>query len=265
MVTAFNVIVFGEAGAGKSSLINMICESPDLTPISSDARGCTFNSSSYSVTLAGKLFKIHDTAGLDEGEGGHIPTSEAIVKLYSLVKSLDTGVSLLIFCMRGPRIKDVAHKNWRLFHKINRQSKVPITIAITGLEAEDNMDEWWPKNKGAFQAYGMNPAGIVCITTTRGKHNKNGSFKFDKEYEESKLKVWKLIRSHHLKRPWRVAPVQWFCQIITTTYESRDWCKDPKEIKQVTSVAGEGIQQLVSKCEMSQEQATELGRLLVNV
>ncbi|TFK35910.1 hypothetical protein BDQ12DRAFT_699908 [Crucibulum laeve] len=246
MATAFNVVVFGESGAGKSSLINMISESPNLAPISSDARGCTFNSSPYNVTLAGKLFKLHDTAGLDEGEGGRVPKSDAIVKLYSLIKSLDAGVSLLIFCMRGPRIKDAAHKNWRLFHEIICQNQVPIAIAITGLEAEEDMDEWWPKNKGAFQAYGMNPAGVACITATRGKRNKNGSYKFDDEYEESKLKVWKLIRSHHLERPWRVAPVQWFRQIVST-------------------VAGEGIQQLVARCEMSQEQATDLGKLLANV
>lgn len=91
----------------------------------------------------GTPFNIFDTAGLDEGDAGTVPKQDAIIQLYKLIDSLDAGVSLLIFCMRGPRIKDAAYKNWRFFHEIVCRRQVPIVVAITGLEQEpDPMDNW---------------------------------------------------------------------------------------------------------------------------
>jgi 50S ribosome-binding GTPase len=258
-----NVILFGESGSGKSSIINMVAENA-LAVVSSSVNGCTFTSACHTVNIQGSVFNIYDTAGLDEGDKGTVPKNEAIVQLFRLLKSLDTGVNLLVFCMRGPRIKEAAHKNWRLFHEIMCRNQVPIIIAITGLEQEEPMDEWWVQNKGAFQNYGMNAQGVGCITATRGKRSKSGGYRFDDEYEESKEKMWRLLRAHHLETPWVMQPIEWFSTIVNVTYSS-GFCPllfGMKEHKTVETVVGPGIKQLVDRCEMTEEEAKELGEML---
>lgn len=242
----------------------MIAESPVAT-VSSSVNGCTFQSTRYTVDIMGKSFNLYDTAGLDEGDAGTVPKNDAIMQLFRLLKSLDTGINLLVFCMRGPRIKDAAHKNWRLFHEIICRNRVPIIIAITGLEQEEVMDEWWVRNKGAFQQYGMYPQGVGCITAIRGRRFKSGGYMFDDEYEESKEKMRRLLRTQHLENSWRIEPVEWFSTIVNVTYSSGrcPWDK-MKEHRSVETVVGPGIRQLVERCEMTEEEAKTLGSMLSN-
>lgn len=61
-----NIVIFGETGAGKSSLVNLIV-GPETAPASCDAEGCTAETKEYlydlaihSKTLKAKFF---DTAG----------------------------------------------------------------------------------------------------------------------------------------------------------------------------------------------------------
>jgi len=234
--------------------------------VKSSAHGVTFTSACYAADIMGLPFNLHDTAGLDEGDGGTVPKNDAIVQLYLLLKSLDTGVNLLVFCMRGPRIKDAAHKNWRLFHEVICRRQVPIVIAITGLEQEDVMDDWWVRNKGAFQQYGMYPQGVGCITATLGKLLKSGVYPYAVEYEESRQKMWGLLRAHHLETPWKVRPIEWFSTIVNVTYESGPcpW-SSVKEHRSVQSVVGPGVTELVDRCEMTAKEAKQLGELLSKV
>jgi hypothetical protein len=257
-----NIIFFGESGSGKSSIINMIAGS-SVAVVSSSVHGCTFTSARYAVNIEGSQFNLYDTAGLDEGDAGTVPKNDAIIQLFRLLKSLDTGINLLVFCMRGPRIKDAAHKNWRLFHEVICRNQVPIIIAITGLEQEEVMDEWWVRNKGAFQQYGMYPQGVGCITATRGKRSKSGAYRFEEEYEESREKMCRLLRGYHLDTSWRMEPIEWFTTVVNVTYSSGNCPWDRmKEHKSVETVVGPGIRQLVNRCEMTEEEAKHLGEML---
>src|SRR6266545_72169 len=106
----------------------------EVARAASDARGVTLDSQAYDFSMQGVPYCIHDTAGLNEGEGGRVPSRDAIAKLYWLLNGLETGVSLLVLCIRAPRIKEHVKFNWILFHEIICQKKVPIVILITGLE-----------------------------------------------------------------------------------------------------------------------------------
>lgn len=260
MAPAPNVILFGESGCGKSSIVNMVAEK-DLATVSSSVNGCTFTSARYEVDIQGTRFNIYDTAGLDEGDGGTVPKQTAMVQLFHLLKTLDTGVNLLVFCMRG-RIKEGTHKNWRLFHEIICRREVPIVLAITGLEQEPNMDDWWVYNKGAFQKYRMYPQGVGCITATRGRLLRSGAYKLDEEYEESKLKMSNLLRAHYLVQPWKVQPIEWFRDIVNVAYESQCLGLWHTKHREVETVAGSAIQELVDRCEMTQADAKKLGEAL---
>jgi len=48
------------------------------------------------------------------------------------------SVNLIIYCIRGSRLTDIVRVNYDLVSGI----KVPIILIVTGLEQEENMDDW---------------------------------------------------------------------------------------------------------------------------
>ncbi|KAF8645364.1 hypothetical protein AX16_007867 [Volvariella volvacea WC 439] len=258
-----NIILFGASGCGKSSIINMLFGST-VARTSPDVTGCTFESHCYQVSIFGQTFNIWDTAGLEEEQRGTVPNMEAIVKLYGLLRSLEDGVNLLIFCMRAPRMSESAPHNWSLFHDIICDKKVPIVVIVTALELQSGepggMDSWWFNNKKHFERFGIVPTGHACITTIRGKEVQPGIFAYGQEYEESKERVSRLIMSTSLETAWNVPRTEWFKQILHTTYESK--CFSTKELKELRTVVGPGIQKMVRSCGMSEDEATTLANAL---
>ncbi|KIJ06753.1 hypothetical protein PAXINDRAFT_40970, partial [Paxillus involutus ATCC 200175] len=243
-----NVIIFGETGAGKSSVVNLLAEA-DVAKISSTSMGCTFQSSSYPVIITGSLFTIFDTAGLNEGDPKTMNKSNAIRQLYQLITSLKGGVSLLLFCMRAPRIRESHVQNWRLFHEMICAEKVPIAIIITGLENEEgSMDNWWVKNRDNFEHHGMRPAGHACVTATKGKKKGDNQYLFAEEYAESREKVQKLIVKCALQKPWAVPKIRWFVETGILCFKNE--------------IMGKEVFQMMERCGMSEEDAKELAREL---
>lgn len=263
-----NVILFGETGSGKSSIVNMLAQS-NRANTSSSAKGCTFSTEPYLTDILGTQFKIWDTAGLNEGEGGTIPPKEAVIQLLRLLKQLDTGVSLLVFCMRAPRIKENLQRNWHFFYEVMCKRQVPIVLAITGLENEESdMDDWWIKNQGMFQNLGIIPNGIACITAIRGRKQRFRDSEgrevhvFDDVYRESKNKLGKAIKMHCLAEPWKVEPTEWFKHIVTVTYETDCFGRVTAEHKTFSTIAGSAIQALAKVLLISQKEAEAMGKTL---
>jgi len=208
-----NVVIFGETGAGKSSLTNMIV-GEDVAETSSGATGCTFESKSYEVEVEGVPLVLWDTSGLNEGEKGSVAAKDAVVQVYRLIQSLEKdGVSLLVFCVRGPRIRESTIKNYQLFYSAFCMAKVPIVLVVTGLENEEPMDAWWRKNKEAFDIQGMQFNGHACVTATKGRM-KQGRYIHADEYEESRVEVRKLILDARHTVPWKMKRVPWFVAIV---------------------------------------------------
>ncbi|KAJ2917977.1 hypothetical protein MD484_g2443, partial [Candolleomyces efflorescens] len=263
-MSARNIVFFGESGHGKSSVVNMVLGS-DEAPTSSSAMGCTFQADEYPCELSGHKFSLWDTAGLNEGDLGTVKPMDAIVNLYGLLKKLQGGVSLLVFCIRAPRVNDASHKNWILFREIVCQEKVPIVMAVTHLENEEPMDDWWPRNESSFRKYGMNPcsehgSGVVCITASKGKLMR-GRHAYQDEYEESQEKIRQLIVDNHLRSPWRVRPVEWF-QTVSFTYTKTGWCWQVEEVTEQRQERGQGIYALASRLQISLEEAEKVARIM---
>ncbi|KAJ8592417.1 hypothetical protein M405DRAFT_52666, partial [Rhizopogon salebrosus TDB-379] len=232
-----NVIVIGEAGAGKSSIINMIAGTR-LAETSNGADGCTFQHHSYILPVHGRNFKFFDTMGLDEAKGGAMERSVAISKLYKLITGLDRdgGISLLMFCMREPRIKHTTQRNWKVFHEIICKKQVPIILVVTGLENEENsMDAWWWDNRGKFEHQGIHPDDTACITAIRGRTLKDGCRAFDDQYEESQAKILNMILKRVLLHAWQPNKINWFYRAIRSFFSFFRWTKiqEPKEIQEI--------------------------------
>ena len=214
-----NVIIFGETGVGKSSLINMIAPTASAA-VSNAAIGCTFESVPYDAELSDRKYRLWDTAGLNEGEQGNVSADRAIESLEELVQSLkDGGVSLLVYCIRGSRLRDIVKINYELFHKTICGGKVPIVVVITGLENEDDMEDWWVDNAADFDRRGMPFSGHACITTTKGKVMKSGEHMFQDEYNQSVELVRKLIVANCAESAWKPDGSRWLGNIAENMRE----------------------------------------------
>lgn len=195
-----NVVVFGETGAGKSSIINLIAGS-ELAAVSSTSAGCTVCSQSYLVSLGeGHQFRIWDTAGLGEGDN-----KQSIRKLVELVGALTDGISLIIYCIRGTiPFRDALKTNFDLSWATICEKRVPIVAVVTGLEHRRPMESWWKENLENLENNGMSFVGHACITATKGKPMKEreGNI-YDREFEASQAITRKIVLDHCLKAPAR--------------------------------------------------------------
>jgi GTPase Era involved in 16S rRNA processing len=211
MMVVPNVIVFGETGVGKSSVINMVA-GKDVAEKTNRAKGCTFQSMAHPVKIAGRTVALWDTAGLNEGNKGKVAAKDAIVNLCCLLRGLKEGVSLLVYCVRG-RIKETTAKNYSLFFEAVCQTKVPIVLVATGLEEENSMDEWWNENEEAYRREKMFFSSHACVTATKGKLKK-GKYVYEDEYEASRVKMLDLISENCFGEPWKAETSGWIKKAV---------------------------------------------------
>lgn len=208
-----NIIVFGETGAGKSALINLIA-GDGTAESNSSAKGVTIKSTTHYANIDGTTVTLHDTAGLDEWHGGSVSAKDAITGLYQLICKLDDGVSLLVYCIRGPRIRASHKNNYQMFYEAICQRKVPIVVVVTGLENETpTMESWWEINGSTFAKYGMKFQGHVCACGTKGKDNNSLA-----EYNESGAKLKTLVVGAHMRHPWKIDRMNWVEQAVRSTW-----------------------------------------------
>ena len=163
-----NVILFGETGVGKSSVINLMA-GDEVVPTSSNLEACTLEARKYFFTIPGEMsFSVFDTVGLNEPHMGINTYFGAIEKAHQLITSLHDagGIDLLLFCIRGGRITTTLQPNYRLFFEFLCEKKVPLAFVVTNLEQEDVMENWWETNKKTFEKYGIRSVAHACVTAT---------------------------------------------------------------------------------------------------
>ncbi|KAG1815117.1 P-loop containing nucleoside triphosphate hydrolase protein [Suillus subaureus] len=169
-----NIVIFGETGAGKSSLVNLIV-GPETAPVSCDAEGCTAQTKEYLYNLAihSKTWKVKlfDTAGLGEGSEGKVPDKKAQRLLKDLLRRLmeQDSIHLLMHCVDGKKqgtetIKALC-RNYKLC-TFEVKKRIPVVLVITHLEnIEPEMEKWWKNNERFISEHSMAFAGHACITT----------------------------------------------------------------------------------------------------
>jgi predicted GTPase len=199
-----NVIVFGETGAGKSSVINMVLGS-DRANVGNRLLGETFKSTVYPVKLDGMTYNLYDTVGLGEHSGGTVDSAQAVRNLYRLVTDLSNsgGVNLLVFVMKRGRLTETIHKNYELFHHGFCNSKVPIVVVVTGCEdIEPTMDRWWIDNEASFTKAGMPFDGHACVCAFKGRKTNTGGYRNEELVNESVGVVKHLIVQSCMSNGW---------------------------------------------------------------
>ncbi|KIJ19190.1 hypothetical protein PAXINDRAFT_52964, partial [Paxillus involutus ATCC 200175] len=142
-----HIMLFGETGVGKSSLINLLT-GWHAAEVSPNFGACTMDAKEYQFQLGPTIIRLWDTVGLEEPEKGPNGYEGAIEKAIQLIRRLNAtgGISLFLFCMRGNRITATTQSNYRLFYEVLGKKEVPVALAITHLERERVMEEWWSRN-----------------------------------------------------------------------------------------------------------------------
>ena len=182
---------------------------------SNGAGGCTLKHQQYEANIDNNTFRIHDTVGLNQEEHGHVPHCIAIESLFTLIRQLD-GLSLLIYCIRW-KVDEMTEANWTLFNKVICGGKVPIIAVVTGLEEEEDPDDWWQRqeNREIFRRYKISPKAVVCVVSSYGERNEYADI-----YVKSRDKLHNLIKDHHLRRPWREEKDNGFANMYQTVSSS---------------------------------------------
>lgn len=164
-----HVLLFGETGVGKSSLINLLA-GWQIASVSPDSAPCTLDSSEYQFQLGSTTIRLWDTVGLEEPEKGPHGYVGAIEKAVQLIRRLNAtgGISLFLFCIRGNRITATTQSNYRLFYEVLGKKEVPIALAVTHLEREADMEDWWQRNGKTLEKNSILSAGHACITALEG-------------------------------------------------------------------------------------------------
>ena len=257
-----NVLVVGETGVGKSSVINLIA-GEQLAGVSSSANGCTMEANSYDVVLTdsqglGHHIRLFDTVGLNEPSLSKNGYLVAIEKANVLITQLQRtgGIRLLIFCIRGSRITAVTQSNYRLFREILCQNQVPVAFVINGLENENPMEDWWSRNAKLFERSNLLCSSHVCVTATRGLNNV-----YDRQYHSSQTAIHRMLLEHLSKTSWKPERAGWFIHLAGKLLNWVTMVKDRKlhlPGQQKSLTADELARHLKTKCSIPGEEALQL-------
>jgi predicted GTPase len=188
-----NIVLFGETGAGKSSVVNLMA-GRDRAETSPGTEPCTMQWQEHPITFDGCVYKVFDTIGIEDPQLGMKEYLDIIVNAHNLIKELDQGggIDLLLFCVRAGRVTATLQTNYRLFYEWLCEKKVPVVLVLTGLEREKgNMENWWNRNKHIFARYEIRVAGHACITAVN-----DVDVRFKQLYEESRRLVRDLVKTH---------------------------------------------------------------------
>ncbi|KAG6333248.1 hypothetical protein ID866_5843 [Astraeus odoratus] len=242
-----NLILFGESGVGKSSVVNLI-SGRDIAQISGAAEGCTLSSTEYAIELGPYHFRIWDTVGLNGPAVGFDVFFASIKATYSLICHITAvgGINLLLFCLRGGRIKTMDISNYRLFYELLCEKHVPIGLVITHLENERNMEDYWINNEESFTRYGIKSVGHACVTALSSTQEK---------YKLSKLALHGLLTDCDRFGKYTMPPEAWFIRFASAFLSFVHPGERMPKGKKMTKA-------LRKRCGFSQEIAEQMARQL---
>ncbi|KAG2153651.1 P-loop containing nucleoside triphosphate hydrolase protein [Suillus bovinus] len=191
-MSAKNIVIFGESGVGKSSVINLLAER-QVAKTSPDTKHCTLRYEAYDVTIKDELYRIYDTAGVDGNRMKPSGFLDAVTNADKLMRELrdNGGVHLLLYCIKAGRIPPTFVTNYRLFYEFFFEEKIPVVLIVTHLEREEPMDDWYTRNKGSFDHHAVKCVDHACITAAT-----NLDQRYKQKYEASKVEVRELITRH---------------------------------------------------------------------
>jgi predicted GTPase len=191
------VVISGDPGAGKSSIINMLA-GEEVFDVGGDAKGTTFEHQGCAIRFGDLNMNVWDTVGLNMSKDEQVDPEKALENLFDLLGH-SGGISLLIFVMRF-RITDCTISNYRLIRDVLSGERVPMVAAITNREFETDNEKWWREIKTIYSRNQMNFAAHAIGTANRRLDS-------DPTYAELRDGLRKAIRKYGAQKNALLSPV----------------------------------------------------------
>jgi predicted GTPase len=251
------IVLFGEAGAGKSSVVNLMA-GKEVAATSNDMQRCTLHWQDHAIDFGGESYTVFDTVGLEKPQLGISGYLDSVENVYRLIKELDQqgGIDLLLFCIRaGGRLSPAIQSNYRLFHEFLCEKKVPIVIVFTHLERELRMEDWWERQQSTFEkTFGIRVADHACITAANRLDGRHKDL-----YEESRVTVRDLVKkftADEQKSTW----IGGNGRFVSFMRKLKDLLPEPLDPKKKDIVS-----RLIQRCSLSPDVARQLAEMIKQI
>ncbi|KAI6114558.1 hypothetical protein F5141DRAFT_717747 [Pisolithus sp. B1] len=163
----FNILVMGEIGSGKSSVVNLLV-GKKVTEVSPDAGPCTLKTIRHEATIqvqeTWKTVHIWEVVGFNQPEEMTGKDSGTALDMdLDPILQAKASVDVVLFCIQGSRIKNAPT---RIIESVNNVFRRCVTIVpvINCLEREKNMEDWWDRNGERVKSMGLGETEHACIT-----------------------------------------------------------------------------------------------------
>lgn len=161
-----NVLLFGETGVDKSSIIQLIVGQNIVDAVPGGPYSMLKRTAG--VTLGERRFELWEVSS-SIALMGFFRRFFAKLKrrLRASYKRLhrDGGAPLVLYCMKGTSTPTASREYQHFTDIVGSTSCVSISAVVDGLEESlTNMDDWWTTYKGDLIRLGMQFSNHVCIT-----------------------------------------------------------------------------------------------------
>lgn len=163
-MSMFNVLVVGQTGCGKSSIVNILA-GETRAPTSDDLSHCTKHWTEYAIPVDGRSFQVFDTIGFLEPGLDTEGYTDAIADTYLAIDALRKrgGIDLLLYCVRDEEIEKMKG-HYRLLHEVFCEEEVPVALVVTNRSVNHK------GYKAIFRSHKIAYVDYICtnITITPG-------------------------------------------------------------------------------------------------
>lgn len=163
-MSMFNVLVVGQTGCGKSSVVNILA-GESRAPTSDDLGHCTKHWTEYAILVDGRSFQVFDTIGFLEPGLDTKGYTDAIANTYLAIDVLRKrgGIDLVLYCVRDGEIEKMKG-HYRLLHEVFCEEEVPVALVVT------NRGVSHKSYKAIFRSHKIAYVDYVCanIASTPG-------------------------------------------------------------------------------------------------
>jgi hypothetical protein len=139
----------------------------NIADMSPDTPRSIFKHCPCQVNLRGRDFRLWDVSSIAlMNFVRRFFAKRQLKKSYEKLRR-ESGVHLLLYCMRGPSVPIALPSDYKYFTSIvGSTSAVPIAAVVNGLEGSLNtMDDWWTNNNQGLKHIGMHFSQYACITS----------------------------------------------------------------------------------------------------
>ncbi|KAI6011283.1 P-loop containing nucleoside triphosphate hydrolase protein [Pisolithus marmoratus] len=195
-----SVMVLGEIGVGKSSVVNLITRE-DIAKVSADTEVCTRFTTRHEVTVESMKVHIWEVSGFNRPKEDLKRNATDFKERLGPILEAKASIDVILLCMRGQKLTVVTERIFKLIDDIFGQS-IPIVLVINHLEREEEMEDWWTRNRDKLGAsMSRTRHRHVCVTGLQ-----------DEEYQEksrkSREELVAILQSKYPSRGYANVPLE---------------------------------------------------------